>query len=89
VDAVPVLVRRHAVVVASVRDPDLDAVLAQEPARPHEAYRTVVALDVLAARERVAAALRRAGAEVLEAPPPTFTAACVGAYVRLKERARL
>ncbi|HEX5614775.1 MAG TPA: DUF58 domain-containing protein, partial [Acidimicrobiia bacterium] len=59
------------------------------PRVPHDVYRTVVALDVVDARARVATALRRAGAEVLEAPPATFTEACVGAYVRLKERARL
>lgn len=88
-DAVPVVTRRHAVIVASVRDPDLDAALARLPVRPHDVYGTIVALDVVGARARVAAALRRAGADVLEAPPGTFTEACVGAYVRLKERARL
>ncbi|HEX5614719.1 MAG TPA: DUF58 domain-containing protein, partial [Acidimicrobiia bacterium] len=75
-DAVPVVARRHAVVVASVRDPDLDAALAAVPRVPHDVYRTVVALDVVDARARVATALRRAGAEVLEAPPATFTEAC-------------
>ena len=39
VDAVPVLSRRHAVTVASVRDPDLDSVLATRAGRPPRARR--------------------------------------------------
>jgi hypothetical protein len=48
-----------------------------------------VAVEVLAAREVVAARLRRAGAEVIEAPPAGLGAACVRAYLTLKARARL
>jgi hypothetical protein len=48
-----------------------------------------VALDVADARSRAAAAIRGAGAEVLEASPAALPAACVGAYVRAKARARL
>ena len=62
VDAVPVLARRHVVLVASVRDPDLDAQLATAPATPLDVYGQAVALDVLAARARVAHGLERAGA---------------------------
>jgi uncharacterized protein (DUF58 family) len=87
--AVPVLVRRHAVVVASVRDPDLEDAVTRRPQRPHDVYAAVVALDVLDARTRVTLALRREGAEVLEAPPELLPEMCVGAYVRLKERSRL
>lgn len=88
-DAVPVLARRHAVVVASLQDRDLTAAVASTPRRARDVYAAAVALDVLDARTRVAASLRRAGAEVVEAPPETFTRACVGAYLRLKDRARL
>ena len=69
VDAVPVLSRRHAVTVASVRDPDLDSVLATPPDDRHALGAQAVALDVLGARTRVAHMLRRAGAQVVEAPP--------------------
>ncbi|MEA2223202.1 MAG: hypothetical protein QOH83_1578 [Solirubrobacteraceae bacterium] len=89
--AVPVLARRHEVVVAGVADPDLDAALRPSGARVHEldVYRAAAALDVLAARERAAARVRGAGAQVLETAPAELSQACVSAYLRAKSRARL
>ena len=89
VEAVPILARRHAVVVASVEDTDLAATLAAEPATPRDVYAASVALDVLAARTRVVRRLRHAGADVLEAAPDRLAAACVAAYLRAKAFARL
>ena len=89
VDAVPVLARRHAVVVASVRDPDLDAAVRTAPSVLHDVYAAAVAIDVLDARRRVVARLEHAGAHVVEAPPALLGEACVRAYLRLKARARL
>ena len=65
VDAVPVLARRHAVVVASVRDPDLDAPsrdAARDAARRLRQRRSRSTCSTRA--RRVAARLRRAGASV-------------------------
>jgi len=87
-EAVPVLARRHHVVVASVTDPDLQAASAS-PDNPAQAYAQAVAVDVLATRRRVARMLSRTGAEVLEAPPEALGAACVRAYLRAKRQARL
>src|SRR5207302_1285746 len=42
VDAVPVLARRHAVIVASVRDPDLDAAVRTPPSVPHDVCNAAV-----------------------------------------------
>ena len=89
VDAVPVLARRHAVVVASVADPDLVDLVRTPPATPLDAYAASVAVEVLDARARVVHQLRRAGAEVVEAPPGQLAAACVAAYLELKRRARV
>lgn len=89
VEAVPVLARRHAVVVASVIDPDLAAMVSTAPSTLLDAYTASVAVDVLDARARVVHQLTRAGAEVVEAPPAQLAAACVAAYLRLKNRARL
>jgi uncharacterized protein (DUF58 family) len=89
IDAVPVLARRHAVVVATTTDPDIATALTSAPARPLDVYATAVALDVVAERSRAAAAIRAAGAGVIEAPPATLAAACVRAYLRAKARARL
>jgi uncharacterized protein (DUF58 family) len=89
VDAMPVLARRHAVVVASVQDPDLDAAVRKQPVSAHDVYAAAVAIDVLEARRRVVARLRHAGATVVEAPAPALGEACVRAYLQLKARARL
>ncbi len=89
VDAVPVLARRHVVVVAGTTDPDLDRIIGDAPRSPADVYAATVALDVLEARRRVTALLRHAGAVVVEAPPAMFSAACVSAYLRAKARARL
>jgi uncharacterized protein (DUF58 family) len=89
VDAMPVLARRHAVVVAGVADPDLENMVRTPPRAPADVYAAAVALDVLDARARVAALLRREGADVVEASPDVLPSACVGAYLRAKARARL
>lgn len=89
VEAVPVIARRHAVMVATAADPDLDRVVSTSPATERDVYAMSVALDVLEGRRRVATQLRRAGADVIEAPPGQLGSACVSAYLRAKSRARL
>jgi uncharacterized protein (DUF58 family) len=88
-EAVPILARRHHVVVASASDPELHGLLAAEPRAPLDVQRAVVAAEMLAARGRAAASLRASGAVVVEAPPARLGAACVQAYLRAKARARL
>ena len=89
VEAVPVLARRHAVIVASAADPDLLDLVGTAPASPLDAYAASVALEVLEVRDRVSAQLTAAGARVVEAPPERLGAGCVAAYLRLKARARV
>lgn len=89
VEAVPILARRHEVVVAGVIDPDLDVMLRLAPARELDVYRAAAALEVLVARERAAARVRAAGAHVLETAPGLLGEACVAAYLRAKSRSRL
>ena len=88
-EAVPVLVRRHAVAVATPSDPDLEALVTSAPTTALDVYAAAVALDVLDARARVVANLRRAGADVIEALPDRLASACVAAYLKAKARARL
>ena len=89
VDAVPVLARRHVVVVAGMTDLDLAGLLRTPPSSRADAYAASVAVDVLEAREAVVDQLQAAGAEVVEAPPAGLARACVGAYLRMKAMARL
>ncbi|HET6173963.1 MAG TPA: DUF58 domain-containing protein [Gaiellales bacterium] len=88
IDAVPVLARRHAVCVASVRDDALDGLLARQPGDLRDAYAMTVALDMRRARALAARRVAAAGAAVVEARPQRFAAACVSAYVRAKARGR-
>jgi uncharacterized protein (DUF58 family) len=87
--ALPLLARRHALAVASASDVELNEFLTAEPEGVSEVYRAAAAADVLAARGRVAARIRHAGATVVEAPAGSLPAACVSAYLRAKARARL
>ena len=82
-DAVPVLARRHAVVVASCTDVEVTEAAAGDDER------AVVAGRVLAERDRAVAQIRRRGARVVEAPPARFSAAVVAAYLDAKATARL
>jgi uncharacterized protein (DUF58 family) len=89
VEAVPILARRHAVAVASSQDPDLDAALTTRPRQPLDVYAAAAALDMVQARDRAAAVVRRSGADVIEAAPGALAHACVRAYLRSKARALL
>ena len=89
VEAVPVIARRHVVMIATPADPDIGALMTQEPTKERDVYGMSVALDVLGARRRVAAQLRHAGAEVIEADHDRLGSACVAAYLRAKARARV
>jgi uncharacterized protein (DUF58 family) len=88
-DAVPVLVRRHAVVVAGASDPDLVDLVTRPPAGARDLHAATVAADLLAERDDVRARLSAAGALVVDAPVDRLPSACVGAYLRLKSTARL
>jgi uncharacterized protein (DUF58 family) len=88
-EAIPILARKHSVTVAGASDPDLDEIVRTQPAEAFDAYRAAVAVDVLTARQSVAAKLRAAGAQVVETAPHALSAACVSAYLRAKAGARL
>jgi uncharacterized protein (DUF58 family) len=88
-EAVPTLGRRHALVVASVTDPDLAALADAEPHAAADVYSAAVALDMLDERARVTARLRHAGADVVESPADSLPTTCVRAYLGAKRRARL
>lgn len=90
-EAMPMLARRHAVLVASASDPALErAAFAPEPSgNALDAARTLVALDVLDARTAAAATLRRTGATVIDAPAGQLAERCLRAYLEAKARARL
>jgi uncharacterized protein (DUF58 family) len=87
--AMATLTRRHAVVVVTAVDPDLAAMVSEEPTDVHDVYLATAARELLTARDLAAARLRRTGAVVVEAPAQSLAATCVAAYLRQKARARL
>ena len=84
-EAVPVLARRHAVVVAGAEDPGLAPAAVAGGGLPL----AVAAASMRQAREAAMAAVRAAGARVVSAPPDRLARACVTAYLRAKSRAVL
>lgn len=88
-ESIPVLTRHHAVTVASSKDADLERLASAAPTQVFDAYAMSIAAEMLDTRERVAAQLRRAGANVLEAPANTLGPSCVAAYLRAKRRSLL
>ena len=84
----PALTSHHLLLVASVRDPEVDA-MAEERGTPEALYRAASAERTLAERRRVTADLRRMGAEVVDADPEHIAPALADAYINLKAQGRL
>jgi uncharacterized protein (DUF58 family) len=88
-EALPVLARRHAVLIASCLDPDLVEIASAEVATARDAYAAVVALGLIDAQTMLTASLRRAGAEILTTEPDRLSEGCVRGYLQMKAKARL
>lgn len=84
----PELSKRHTVVVASVTDPAVLAASAERGTRT-EIYRAAAAERALLDVERVAAAIRQSGAEVVTAAPTELPPALADRYIALKAAGRL
>jgi uncharacterized protein (DUF58 family) len=87
--ALPLVAREHAVIVASVRDPELTRLAEGEIDGPGAAYTAAAAASLLAERRRVAALLRAAGAHVVDAAPDELAAALADTYLDVKARGAL
>jgi uncharacterized protein (DUF58 family) len=87
--ALPLVLREHAVVVASVRDPALQAWSRRGGQGPAEAYRAAAAAGIAADRRRAAARLTALGARVVDAAPDELPARLADAYLDLKGRGSL
>ncbi len=85
--AAPMLSRRHAVLVAAVRDPSLESAPAVD--RERDPALALAAASVLRERNRAIAQIRRLGADVVLAAPDALAQSCVQAYLRAKRRMRL
>jgi uncharacterized protein (DUF58 family) len=83
-----VLAQRHRVVLASVSDPALGAMLDRQ-GDVREVYDSAAAARTIALRQRTAAALGRLGVDVIDADPEHLPVALADHYLSLKSRGLL
>ncbi|GAB3545467.1 DUF58 domain-containing protein [Arthrobacter tumbae] len=84
----PSLTSQHVVVVASVRDPQLDELRIQRSTAA-ETYRAAAAERALLDRAAIKERLRQLGAEVVDEPPHELPSKLADLYIRLKAAGRL
>jgi uncharacterized protein (DUF58 family) len=84
----PALTARHTVVLASVADPEIDA-MARSRGDARAVYDAAAAERARTERRRVATDLRQRGVEVVDATADTFAPAVADAYLALKSAGRL
>ena len=87
--ALPLIVRDHVVVVASVQDPTVLAMARSVPDDPSGAYAKAAAIASLEERRRLTARLRGMGVTVVDAPPGKLAPELADAYLRVKATGRL
>jgi uncharacterized protein (DUF58 family) len=86
VAAVTRLAGNNLVLCCLLQDPQLAETAARDPASSTELYERVVAEDVLEARARALALLRRRGVHAIDASAEHFTVATIQRYLELKKR---
>ena len=87
--AVGALLKRHLVLFVVMRDEELEAFTAAEPAGPDDVSRAVTAAALLRERRLVITRLRHLGVHVVEAPAAEAGPALVNAYLDMKRRSLL
>ena len=88
--ALPIITRRHLVVVAAVQDPAVQQWAAGAAHQwASEAFREAAAVNALHQRARATARLRAAGAIVVDAAPGRLATALVDTYLEIKASGRL
>ncbi|MDW3175835.1 MAG: DUF58 domain-containing protein [Acidimicrobiia bacterium] len=87
--ALPLLTRAHVVVIAAVRDPQVEIWATTSPDSVEDAHRHAAARASLAERQRTIAELRRNGATVVDAVPGKLAARLMDHYLDVKARGRL
>jgi uncharacterized protein (DUF58 family) len=75
--------------VASVRDPEVEALATSVPWTSDDAYDKASAAGYVTWRDTAAARLRALGATVIDAQPGKLAAAVADEYLRIKSMGRL
>lgn len=77
--------KRHLVVLAALRTPEIEGVLEEPVDGPLTPYRKAVAYRLLRERAEIMARLERGGVHVLDVPPDRLTIPVVNKYIELRE----
>ncbi len=88
VRSLPILARKHSVIVASLTDPDVERLISGPATSVDEAMQTAVAVDILEPRSLLVSRLAHRGVDVVEGDVHRLSARTVAAYLRAKRRAR-
>ncbi len=88
-NAVGALLKRHLVLFVVMKDEELEAFTAAEPAEPDDVSRAVTAAALLRERQLVMTRLRHLGVHVVEAAAADAGPALVNAYLDMKRRSLL
>lgn len=84
--AVRLLARRHLPLVATLRDPDLEALRQRRAEHPLDPYESLAALGLAESGQDNLLALSRLGAQVVHAPPPWLDTVLLRRYRMLRRR---
>lgn len=87
--AVPVLLTRHVVMVAAVRDPEVESMARAVPVTSEAAYEKAAASGFLEWRDTAAALLRRKGVPTFDLHPHELAGRVADEYLRVKALGRL
>jgi uncharacterized protein (DUF58 family) len=87
--ALPLILRRHLVLIGSVTDPAVAEWASSAPEDAGAAYRKAAAVAALDQRRRLAVRLRGLGATVVDAKPGRLAPELADAYLRVKATGRL
>jgi uncharacterized protein (DUF58 family) len=87
--AVPVLLRRHVLLIASVRDPEVEAMARAVPTTSEAAYEKAAAAGFLDWRDGAAALLRRMGVRTFDLHPRELAGRMADEYLRVKALGQL
>lgn len=87
--ALPIITKRHMLVVASVTDPDVAMWARAVPEEPSKAFQKAAAIDALAQRDRTISMLRNRGVVVNDGVPSQLAASVVDSYLMSKATSRL
>ena len=87
--AVPVLLSRHVVLVAAVRDPEVESMARAVPETSAEAYEKAAAAGFLDWRDSASALLRRMGVPTFDLHPHELAGRVADEYLRVKALGRL